>query len=149
MQAHILEQPRSHRVHTAASHSILIIEDDAGAAEALERRLTSQGYDVRTAATGNQGLLLAKTDRPDLVILDLGLPDVDGFTVCQDLADSPETCGIPVIVLSGMARPDVIRRSRAAGCQFYVRKPYDPSALLILVERAIEESRAWLTADAE
>ena len=50
---------------------------------------------------------------------------------------------IPVIILSGMERPDIIRRSRAAGCQYFVRKPYDPNALLILVQHAIGETRGW------
>jgi twitching motility two-component system response regulator PilH len=80
---------------------------------------------------------------PSLVLLDLRLPDADGFNVCQELADASETCTIPVIILSGMERPDIIRRSRAAGCQYYVRKPYDPNALLILVQHAIGESKAW------
>jgi CheY-like chemotaxis protein len=78
-----------------------------------------------------------------LILLDLRLPDADGFSVCQELADSSETCAIPVIILSGMERPDIIRRSRAAGCQYFVRKPYDPNALLILVQHAIGEARNW------
>lgn len=60
--------------------------------------------------------------------------------VCQQLVDNPATCDIPVIILSGMQRPDIIRRSRSAGCRYYVRKPYDPNALLVLIDQAIEES---------
>ena len=72
---------------------------------------------------------IAKDENPHLVLLDVRLPDVDGFVVCEELADDPDTCAIPVIMLSGMERPDIIRRSRAVGSQFYVRKPYDPNAL--------------------
>ena len=66
-----------------------------------------------------------------------------GFTVGESLADDPTTCSVPVIVLSGMERPHIIRRTRAAGCQYFVRKPYDPNALLVLIKSAIEESSAW------
>ena len=82
----------------------------------------------------------ARLDPPDLVLLDLRLPTSDGLSVCQQLTDAPETCGIPVIIVSGMERPDIVRRSRAVGCQYFVRKPYDPSALLVLVEHALAES---------
>ena len=90
------------------------------------------------ASSGEEGLATARQRRPDLVVLDLRLPDADGFSICQELADSIETCSIPVIILSGMERPDIIRRSRAAGCQYFVRKPYDPNALLALIRQALE-----------
>lgn len=118
--------------------SILIIDDDASIAAALAISLDRQGYHTETAKCGREGFALALVTRPDLVILDLRLPDVDGLTVCQMLADDPSTCTIPVIILSGMERPDIIRRSRAAGCQYFVRKPYDPNALLVLVQQSIE-----------
>ena len=61
------------------------------------------------------------------MLLDLRLPDMEGFSIGEQLADDPATCGVPVIVLSAMERPDIIRRTRAAGCQYFVRKPYDPN----------------------
>ena len=106
----------------------------------LGQRLGRQGFEVLVAASGEEGLAIARHRHPDLVVLDLRLPDADGFSICQELADSIETGSIPVIILSGMERPDIIRRSRAAGCQYFVRKPYDPNALLILVEHAIGDS---------
>ncbi len=84
---------------------------------------------------------MAREQQPDCILLDLGLPDVDGFELCQQLVDSEATCDIPVIVVSGMDRPNIIRRCRAAGCHYYVRKPYDPNALLALIHRAIGEAR--------
>jgi CheY-like chemotaxis protein len=122
--------------------SILIIEDDDGQREALSHRLTKLGYEVRLAERGCEGLSMARQDPPHLVLLDLRLPDVEGFTLGEQLADDPVTCGVPVIALSGMERPDIIRRTRAAGCHYFVRKPYDPNALLVLIRSAIEESRA-------
>lgn len=122
---------------------VLIVDDDHSQAEVLSIRLRRQGYDTLTANTGRAGLELARRQRPNLVLLDLRLPDTDGLNICQELTDDGRTCGIPVIILSGMERPDIIRRSRAAGCHYYVRKPYDPNALLLLVESAINEASLW------
>jgi len=143
MSAQLLEEPRPRMHCRRAPQTILIIDDDDAMADVLGQRLGRQGYEILVAASGQQGLALARGQAPSLVLLDLRLPDVDGFNVCQELADSPETCTIPVIILSGMERPDIIRRSRAAGCQYFVRKPYDPNALLILVQHAIGEARGW------
>jgi DNA-binding response OmpR family regulator len=117
---------------------ILIVDDDHTQAEVLATGLRQQGFETITAQTGRAGLELAHTHHPQLVLLDLRLPDVDGLNICQELTDDSRTCEIPVIILSGMERPDIIRRSRAAGCQYYVRKPYDPNALLLLVQNAIQ-----------
>ncbi|MCA9271342.1 MAG: response regulator [Planctomycetales bacterium] len=123
--------------------SILVIDDDQDQVGVLSHRLGVQGYRTFAAGSARYGLEVARAQRPDLILLDLRLPDADGFNVCQALTDDPETCCIPVIILSGMERPDIIRRSRAVGCQYFVRKPYDPNALLILIERAIDESHSW------
>lgn len=148
MHAHLLDptQPQSSRVAVDdAASSILIVDDDQEMVEALSMRLKQQGFTVHAAHTGNDGLVKAHAEHPDLVLLDLRMPGPDGFTICQELADAPDTAAIPVIILSGMERPDIIRRSRAAGCQYFVRKPYDPNALLILIRHAIEEARHWGT----
>jgi CheY-like chemotaxis protein len=126
--------------HDDQRRTILIVDDDEAQVEALARRLEKQGYETLAAHLGRRGLALAKSERPDLVILDLRLPDIDGLQVCERLADSPETCGIPIIVLSGMERPDIVRCSRAAGCTYFVRKPYDPNALLTLIQHSLRES---------
>ena len=119
------------------------MDDDEALVELLSRRLQQQGYETLAADTGQAGLALARRELPVLVILDLRLPDTDGLSVCQQLVDSPETCSIPVIILSGMERPDIIRRCRAAGCYYFVRKPYDPNALLVLIRQAITEAARW------
>ena len=72
-----------------------------------------------------------------------GCRNGNGLDMCQVLSDDPQTSGIPVIILSGMERPDIIRATRSAGCKFFVRKPYDPNALLILIEQAISETEEW------
>ena len=121
--------------------TILIIDDDDAQSFALAWRLQSQGYETLTSNEGRRGLILAKSERPDVILLDLQLPDMDGLEICEQLSDSSATCGIPVIIVSGSDRSDIVKKSRAAGCDYYLRKPYDPSVVLMLVERAIERLR--------
>ena len=122
---------------------ILIIDDDETQTEVMTYRFAKQGYRVSAAHSCAEGFDLARADRPDLILLDIGLPDGDGLQICERLCDERDTADIPVIIVSGMDTTDIVRRSRAAGCQFYVRKPYDPNALLLLAQNAISESRDW------
>ncbi|OHB73398.1 MAG: hypothetical protein A2V70_21145 [Planctomycetes bacterium RBG_13_63_9] len=140
MFSSVLEEPKPAPVSADERPTILIVDDDEALAEVLSRRLKQQGFETRTADSGKSGLAKARSDRPDLVVLDLRLPDTDGFSVCEELADSPETCTIPVIILSGLEQPDILRRCRAAGCQYFLRKPFDPNVLLILVRQAIQQA---------
>lgn len=122
---------------------ILVVDDDHSQAEVLAHRFRKQGFVASTSFSGSDGLQKAHDESPDLIIMDIRMPDVDGLHVTQQLSDDPETCHIPVILLSGMSRPDIIRKSRAAGCEYYVRKPYDPNALLMLAESAMNERGEW------
>jgi len=148
MPLDLLSQPELAAEGTDRREAILIIDDDEAMTEVLSRRLRQQGFETLAANSGAAGLALAQSQEPDLIVLDLRLPDTDGFTLCQRLVDSPNTCHIPVIILSGMERPDIIRRSRAAGCSFFVRKPYDPNALLVLIRQALREREAWAQPEA-
>lgn len=122
---------------------ILIVDDDHSQAEVLALRFHKQGFRTATAHTGEAAIQHARSKKPDLVVLDIRLPDQDGLHVCRQLNDDSETCDIPVILLSGMSRPDIIRRSRGAGCRYFVRKPYDPNAMLVLAENALREREDW------
>jgi len=137
MPSELLELPQPVDSSSDPLASILIVDDDRAMVEVLAWRLRRQGYLVRTAASGREGLALALEAPPAVILLDLRLPDVDGFTVCQQLADAPKTCGTPVIVVSGMEGPDIIRRCRAAGSEYFLRKPYDPNVLLVLIRQAL------------
>ncbi|MBN2477223.1 MAG: response regulator [Pirellulales bacterium] len=143
MFSHVLEEPKPAPISAGKRPTILIIDDDEALSDVLSCRLRQQGFDATTAESGKLGLAKARSDRPALIVLDLRLPDVDGFAICEQLADSADTCAIPVIILSGMERPDILRRSRAAGCYYFVRKPYDPNALLTLIRQAIREVGSW------
>jgi DNA-binding response OmpR family regulator len=124
-------------------HTVLIIDDDDSLSEVLSHRLKKQGFHTVAAYSGESGLAKAKAQPPSAIILDLGLPDVDGLTVCEQLADAPETCGVPILILSGSEESGVVRRCRAAGSHYFLRKPYDPNALLVLIRQAIGEAGDW------
>lgn len=143
MFSDLLEQPQSSPDTAGQSQRILIIDEDANSVAQLVRRLEGQGFRTLTASTAAGGLELARVSRPSVILLDLWLPDADGLKVCRELVDSPATCGIPVIALSGREYPEILRRCRAAGCHFYVRKPYDPNVLLVLIRQAINDTLRW------
>jgi len=122
---------------------VLVVEDDADMGWLLCDRLKSQGYEALHTTSGEESLQLAAAELPDLILMDLRLPGIDGLTVCQLLAEDPDTARIPVIVVSGMESPNIIRRVRAAGSQYFLRKPYDPNALLVLIEHTIGVREVW------
>ncbi len=122
---------------------ILIVDDDEAQVTTLSHSLMSLGYRVSVAGNIKDGTRIAYSERPDLVLLDIKLPDGDGLQLCSDFNDDSETADIPVIIVSGTDKPDIVRQARTSGCHYFVRKPYDPNALLILVQNAIDESRDW------
>lgn len=123
---------------TANRKRILLIDDDHDQTDVLARALRRQGFDVSSAHSIRDGRAAIDLYDPQLVIMDIRLPDGDGLQLCERMADETEMCQIPVIVLSGMEGPQIVRRARAAGCHFFLRKPYDPNALLVLAESAIK-----------
>ena len=122
---------------------ILVVDDDATQTEILSHLLSKQGYLVSTAKTCKEAESKVGSDRVDLILLDIGMPDGDGLTLCSSLSDTAATSDIPIIIVSGVDKTGVVREARAAGCQFFVSKPYDPNALLLLIQNSISESRDW------
>lgn len=141
MNACFFEQPEPVAAIVERPAAVLIVEDDVSLSTALSLSLGHQGFETHTSRSGNRGLEMAREKRFAAVLLDLHLPDSDGLDICQQLVDDPRTCDVPIIIVSASDRPDVLRRCRAAGCQYFIRKPYDPNALLILLRHAIDESR--------
>ncbi len=123
--------------------TVLIIEDDELQIELLEEGLTRNGFHVISCTTAGNGMRLATSDLPDVIVLDLGLPDGNGMDLCARLADQPETANTPIIIISGTTEKDVVRRSRASGGKFFLHKPYDPNTLLLLVNKAIDDRVSW------
>lgn len=137
---------RDVRPISARPRTILTIDSDPHDRSLLAGHLRRLGYNVLAADDGNQGIQRAVAVRPDLIVVDLRLTDVDGYAVCQELRDRPETQGIPVIVLSAMSRPDIVCTPPGALCRYIVRKPCDLDALAALVQSALAESSATAVA---
>ena len=123
-----------------APNLVLIIEDDQDQAEVLTYRLETMGMQAVVANRGKTGLEMAKKERPRLILLDLSLPDAEGLEICEQLSGNPETCTIPIVVISGRGQSDMVRQCRQAGCTYFIRKPYDPSALLLVINDVLGEN---------
>jgi DNA-binding response OmpR family regulator len=115
------------------SHRILLAEDDRFLRKAAETMLKRNGFDVVSAADGEEALRLARAQPPDLMLLDLIMPKLQGFDVLQALREAPDTAGIPVIVLSNLGQDSDIQLARERGATDYIIK--SNIALEALVER--------------
>ncbi len=119
---------------------VLIVDDDETHLEILRHGLERQGFNVIAATRGVELFGFIVEEKPDLVILDINLPDANGLEICQELVDAPATTNIPVIILSGSTEKTVVRQARMAGCRFFLSKPFDPNAILLVIRQALEES---------
>jgi CheY-like chemotaxis protein len=113
---------------------VLIVEDLEDAAETLAMLLRLAGYEVELARTGRAALELAPVWLPDVVLLDLKLPDLHGYQVAERLRADPRLAGVPLVAVTGFARPADFRRSAAAGLTLHLVKPVDPDELLSVLE---------------
>jgi DNA-binding response OmpR family regulator len=102
---------------------ILIVEDDQYIRELLTQSLSSEGYDVLQAGSGEEGIESVYLNIPDLIILDLLLPKIDGFEVLRILKDKPGTKHIPVVILSNLGQQEDIERGMELGASEYLVKP--------------------------
>jgi len=116
---------------------VLLIEDDEASQYIYGTLLRRHGFDVRSARFGGAGLDAARADPPDVVLLDLGLPGVDGFHVLRELKGDPATCHVPVVVITVHAFEHDRERAMAAGCDVFLAKPLPPSELLAILRRTI------------
>lgn len=101
---------------------ILLVEDEPTAQKTLSEILTKQGYAMVSALDGETGLRLARTEKPDLIILDIILPRMEGLDVLAELKKEPETKDIPVIILTNLETPQQIERALSLGATTYLLK---------------------------
>ena len=118
--------------------TILLIEDDAPIQELVRYNLEREGYSLVVAGDGLNGLEKAQQVKPDLILLDLMLPGLDGYEVCRALRADPATAAVPIIVLS--ARSEVIDKvlGLELGADDYMTKPFDPKVLLSKIKALIK-----------
>ena len=106
------------------SQKILIIEDDQFLRELMFKKLAVQGYQVLEASDGEEGVKLAKSEKPDLVLLDLILPGIDGFEALSRIRQTAETAQVPVIVLSNLGQREDIEKGMKLGATDYLIKAH-------------------------
>ncbi len=113
---------------------ILLVEDNEMNRDMLSRRLARRGYEVVIAVDGGQGVALAQSERPDLILMDMSLPVLDGWEATRRLKADPGTSGIPLIALTAHAMAGDQEKALAAGCDDYDTKPVELSSLLAKIE---------------
>jgi two-component system cell cycle response regulator DivK len=121
---------------------ILIIEDNEENRDALARRLQRRGYDVVMAGDGQQGVEMAKSEKPDLILMDMNMPVLDGWRASQLVRADPETRELPIIGLTAHALAGDREKALQAGCSDYHTKPVDFPRLLAQIEALIRKGVA-------
>jgi CheY-like chemotaxis protein len=122
--------------------TLLLIEDNDMNRDMLARRLTRRGYTVVQAIDGHQGIDMARTIQPDLILMDLSLPVLDGWEATRQLRARSETATIPIIALTAHALTGERERSLEAGCNDYETKPIDFARLLDKITRLLPHNAA-------
>ena len=118
---------------------ILVVDDEPSVRAVVHASIRVRGprYRVVEAANATEAVAQARQHRPDLVLLDVALPDHDGFWVCETLKSSPETAHIPILMLTAMSSSSDRDRAVQAGADGYVLKPFSPRALLDEIDRRL------------
>src|SRR5581483_10653976 len=132
-----LSLPRSdgaRHVAPGAPRRVLVIDDNVDAARMMQILLESEGHTVRVAHDGKEGLKLAFAFQPEVILLDIGLPGMDGYRVAADLRDDPSLRKMRLVAVTGYGRPEDIRQAREAGFDDHMTKPVDPASLLRAID---------------
>jgi len=124
-----------------APRKILVVDDEERVRDMIGFRLGLFGYEVLKAANGQEALEIARQERPDLVLLDITMPELDGFQVCSRLKQDEATENIPVIMLTARAEAEDVRRALESGASDYIVKPYDPAVLQEKVSRNLPQKK--------
>ena len=116
---------------------LVLVEDEQVNRDLFRRRLERRGYVVVPAENGLQAVEFTKREKPDLVIMDLGLPDIDGWEATRRIKADPDLKSIPVIAVTSYALSGDEEKTRAAGCDGYIAKPYSPRQMLAKVREIL------------
>ncbi len=117
---------------------ILSVDDEKDVTELIHFHLTRAGYEVETAASGREALLAVGKRRPDLILLDLMLPDIDGLGVCEILRRDPANAAIPIVILTAWATTDARNIGLDLGALDYLTKPFSPRELTKRVQALLD-----------
>jgi len=119
--------------------TILVIEDDKFLRELISRKLTGEGFDVLEAVDGEEGIKKIKEGKPDLVLLDLILPSIDGFEVLTRVRDDPEVSSIPVIILSNLGQREEVEKGLKLGAiDYLIKAHFTPGEIIEKIKNALK-----------
>jgi len=119
---------------------ILIVEDEESLLKLESILLTTKGYLVQGATTGLAALEAIASETPDLILLDIMLPELDGFEVCKQVKKNPQTRHIPIIFLSAKKTPEDLARSKEVGGDQYITKPFKSARVMEAIEKLLERN---------
>ncbi|MFO0981419.1 MAG: response regulator [Planctomycetota bacterium] len=119
---------------------MLIIDDDKWIVMSTQMVLEAEGFKVITALSGNEGLQLAKTTHPAVILLDIMMPGIDGWETLERLKNDTDTADIPVIVFTGRESQQGASKSQKLGAASYLRKPFRPDVIVETIRQQIEQS---------
>lgn len=123
--------------NSCVEQQVLVIEDSASVRRLIEVCLRVLGVEVRSASDGPEGLEAIRDERPDAVVLDIGLPGLDGWEVLRLLREDPDTADLKVLVLTAHAQPEMADRAARGGADSFMTKPFRPLDLRIQVEKLL------------
>lgn len=123
---------------------IFVADDRAEVLSMLQDALTAKGFEVKTSKDPKEMVKIIKIFQPHLILLDLLMPDLDGFEICQILNNDPETQGIPIIIMSGLGDPVDIKKAYKLGVVDYFTKPFALDAIVAKIEKAIANKEKLL-----
>ena len=130
--------PDHRRYPQAMGPKILVVDDDPVIVRLLEVNFRLEGFDVMTAGRGQDAIALAKESPPDIILLDVMMPGLDGYEVYRQMRQIPQLAQTPVFFLSARAKDEDRARGLESGVVEYVTKPFDPSGLVALVRQRLE-----------
>lgn len=118
--------------------TVLIVEDDPDTQFIYSRFLDHHGFRVLLAARGEEGVRIAREERPDAILMDISIPGIDGWEASRRIKADPLTAGIPIVVVTAHAFPEDRERAEALGGAGFLTKPCDPVRMLETVQRAVK-----------
>ena len=119
---------------------VLIVDDDPIIIEVLSVRLKMTGFEVLSAANGKEGLEKANREHPDLIILDVIMPEMNGFETCRHLKEDPKTKDIPVIMLTSLSKEKDLEKGLEKGADCFITKPFNSADLMFEIKTAMGEA---------
>ena len=122
-----------------AKSKILIVDDEPNVVIVIKDRLEAKGYETITAKDGEEALAKARSEEPDLILLDIMLPKMDGFKVCRMLKFDERYKQIPIVMLTAKATQADVKTGKETGADAYMVKPFDFDTLLMTIERLLEK----------